>query len=1082
VANQGTFNPASNDILAQGTGHFVEDSLDSIQATMDKVIDYIPGARAASQIFRAVFDPDVRESLTKSGQELAEQESAALQASIERARGEIVELVRTVDNSKIFSRAKYKNMSNKDIDDAINFRAQSIKRALERKSDVEFNSVMDQLVKFDPDIEQIRPELLKVREFLKKMLDEIRSEGIDVRSLNDALAYLPINQAAAPIQGVKSMLMRATEGNRTLDTNSPHFEARSYFLKGWPGGQAFVDRLSLDNRISGFTHRKQILDNNLTREQLNELGDIVIAEYSDEIIPPKIAKDPVKVKKFLESPDFQQRLKGLVGFIANLHPAYADKQMPVFSRNFVHTIMGYAEDSMRAISNMKIVKKTFSQMADTAETVKSLDNAASQGEKSVPIWDNVLKEMEMHDSPMTRASILQSMPDQVASLAREVKRFKLAGGAPKNEYEIRLEKLITQQSATVSTTKAAVKALRKRLKLYANAKINIGINDKTITALLANARSSHKDFDRMIELVKGIERRAEKRLAAVVPATALEEPGIAKSILNIQETHDDLRKEMFNNMFVQRSFADDLRRIYAKNDNSQIGASLLNLLRVATQFQKAHQTAPFPAFHNRNLLSGQMLNYMTGLYGGGPLRGMAGLFRGIRNAVSLLQGKTIEGAASWPMFKGMGLTDEQASKEIANLAFKYYLIGERMGVGATDMADDMSSAASQLAGTSTFKFNEIEKPADATIWSFLSPWMQKGLGSDQDHFLGAYLRGMKWWGNTVEGLNRIAPFIELVRNGYNPRAAADMVKKAQVDYTRLTRIERKYFKMLVPYYGFHRGIMPFVATELLTKPGGGLSTLIKTISRSRDESETAPDYIQETTAVPLPFLDTSDGTKSYITGFGLAHEDPASFFGLAGGDISGGLREGLSRLNPLIRAPIEYAMGSSTWQGGGPGGGRLLEDMDPLVGRLASNIYDDVTGENTVKAKPLFGSRGVEFAIANSPAGRYLGTARTLTDKRKWDGPANIPVNLLSNLLTGINVSQVSPATQDSVAKDRATQAMKDMGGRYMTTPYFPEEVVAEMSPEDQEKAADIKELLGVLAKRARARKKEREAKETAAQ
>ena len=57
-----------------------------------------------------------------------------------------------------------------------------------------------------------------------------------------------------------------------------------------------------------------------------------------------------------------------------------------------------------------------------------------------------------------------------------------------------------------------------------------------------------------------------------------------------------------------------------------------------------------------------------------------------------------------------------------------------------------------------------------------------------------------------------------------------------------------------------------------------------------------------------------DGSEVYLTGLGLMHEDPLSFFTPA--DPSQGLLEIASRMHPIPKAFAELAVGESFFQKG----------------------------------------------------------------------------------------------------------------------------------------------------------------------
>jgi hypothetical protein len=153
--------------------------------------------------------------------------------------------------------------------------------------------------------------------------------------------------------------------------------------------------------------------------------------------------------------------------------------------------------------------------------------------------------------------------------------------------------------------------------------------------------------------------------------------------------------------------------------------------------------------------------------------------------------------------------------------------------------------------------------------------------------------------------------------------------------------------------------------------------------------------------------------------------------------------EAASRMNPLIKGPLEWMSGQTFFQKG-PAGGRPLKDLDPTVGRTIANIKQQLGGEETRFAKPVMGSSALEFVLANSPLSRVLTTARTASDPRKG------ALGKIWNLGTGFKVTDVSPGSQDALLQERADQAMKTLGARDFTLTYLPEDVKAGLSPEQQ--------------------------------
>ena len=209
---------------------------------------------------------------------------------------------------------------------------------------------------------------------------------------------------------------------------------------------------------------------------------------------------------------------------------------------------------------------------------------------------------------------------------------------------------------------------------------------------------------------------------------------------------------------------------------------------------------------------------------------------------------------------------------------------------------------------------------------------------------------------------------------------------------------------------------------------------IRGANRAVDEDSSLPDYVSK--GISFPLGENEDGTKHYLTGLGLMHEGPLN---LLTPDIQRGGLGILSQLNPILKAPLEAATNESFFQSS-PEGGRSLDDLDPLLGRTASNIGNSLG--LTDRKVPYHFPKMLELGVANSPAARYLSTVRQLSDPRKtW---------LQSGLgtMSGLRISTISPAAQDAVLRERASKIMRSLGGRVFERSYIPDDELAAMSPE----------------------------------
>jgi uncharacterized protein YidB (DUF937 family) len=320
----------------------------------------------------------------------------------------------------------------------------------------------------------------------------------------------------------------------------------------------------------------------------------------------------------------------------------------------------------------------------------------------------------------------------------------------------------------------------------------------------------------------------------------------------------------------------------------------------------------------------------------------------------------------------------------------------------------------------------------------------------------------------AEAQPRLTSWLKLTSEGYDPAVAADIARTSQFRYSpsAFTKTEKKVLKRLIPFYPFQKQSLAATAKELVERPGGPLGQLVKTQGQmSGSGGQFVPDYIRQSLSLPIPegtplIGPEPGGDPRFMTGFGLMHEDP---FGYLGGGVSGAALDLVSRTNPLLKGLVETATNRSTFQRG-PGGPRELSEQDPLIGRLASNLYDTATGSRT--REPPRMPQLLESIVSNSPASAWLSMSRTLFDPRKsWTAKA-------LNTLTGARVTDVPERTSEGITGSLLTQMMKEAGGRSFENVYFSKQQKAAMSPDQLAAAERLEHFKNMLAKKQRARAK----------
>lgn len=504
--------------------------------------------------------------------------------------------------------------------------------------------------------------------------------------------------------------------------------------------------------------------------------------------------------------------------------------------------------------------------------------------------------------------------------------------------------------------------------------------------------------------------------------------------------------KQLGSMPVAGEVSDAITSMVAKSTSPQWGNLATFYWDKVSKVLKENLTLPFPGFYVRNFFSGQMMNAMSN-HLQSP-QDVGDYVTAFREAIDAMKNPD----------------------KYADLLREMHVYGVyQYGQNAADIPDYVKMQAGTALPSIKDAVTDSLKAKGPTMLESMAGKYSPAAGANVGKAINPLRRGHESvleFGRRASALgewyNRVPMYTYLRKRGYAPEVAAQIVKDIHVDYGDLTGFEKDIGRRAALFYTFTRKQMEQTALRLMEQPGGipGLSVAgtVKAVNKMRNPGELLPDYIAETTSIPVG--SDEEGNRNFITGFGLAPEDPLSFFGKG---VRGAGMELLSRAHPLIKAPLEHFTGEMFFQAG-PGGGRDIKDADPLLGRTLANVMGR---EQAVKIPEL-----AEVAIANSPASRLLSTTRQLTDPRK---------DMASTLLTlgtGMRVATVSPAASEGLLREAAAEQLRSAGGRQFVRTYLPDYAKAGMSPQD---LADAQELVGTmneLARRTKARKEIKKAKE----
>jgi len=322
-------------------------------------------------------------------------------------------------------------------------------------------------------------------------------------------------------------------------------------------------------------------------------------------------------------------------------------------------------------------------------------------------------------------------------------------------------------------------------------------------------------------------------------------------------------------------------------------------------------------------------------------------------------------------------------------------------------------------------------------------------------------------GKRVEDTLRLQTFLNQVRKGIDPGVAGDVTRMVNVDYSpqAFSAIERDFLKRAVPFYSYQKGILPSIAKNMIDRPGGVQSQLIRAVNRASEPSEDnfTPPYLRQSSAIPLPpeWGNGNPQLQRYLTSIDLPWESTLNLLtpgtgGTTAAAITNTIQETgsnlLGQLNPLLKAPLEYVTNRQLYSG------RDLSDAYSVLERDLGQLGRPL--EQIVSNFVPFGSRA-------------LGLYRTATDDRLSVGDKSAKAAF--NLLAGAKIRDVDmERTKQLAARDVLNQILETTPGvRTYENITVPEDVVAAMPKEQRDLYLLYKIIQSEAAKRARDKKRQ---------
>lgn len=469
-----------------------------------------------------------------------------------------------------------------------------------------------------------------------------------------------------------------------------------------------------------------------------------------------------------------------------------------------------------------------------------------------------------------------------------------------------------------------------------------------------------------------------------------------------------------------------------------------------TNLFKGGITAPFPAFHGRNLMSGLFNMWRDGVPMGDVVRVGADMLR-------LQRGGSLSAEAAARLYPG--LTPEAASRELVKelMASKVSFTRNtqvadtvggpavKWGVLAKDMPDVGGAVRPLADDAADFGRTYLGLPGGGTNWD---PRGIAGIGErTADTF--APVAGGRKLGNAIEDWLRGTHFLSKRLAGETPDAAKLAVMKYQLDYSAMTEFERQVMKRFFPFYAFSRRNLPPLLEDLATRPAK-LAATTRVVTGSRTEGEFVPPWVAEGSSVRLP--GAPDGKARFISSFGLPIEDEGvkTLGALAQGDVRRVFQQLFGMGQPLAKLPAELATGTQMYSG------RPLSSLSPFefttLGGLVPDDYARVASQT----------------LSNTPLSRVASTVNRFTDSRE-----NLGTDLLS-LGIGSRITDVDPlkAKEQAAMQLLREQLRGEPGVRTSENLYIRPEDIGKVRPEDLTLYGLLRDLQSRGAARAREAKR----------
>ena len=204
-------------------------------------------------------------------------------------------------------------------------------------------------------------------------------------------------------------------------------------------------------------------------------------------------------------------------------------------------------------------------------------------------------------------------------------------------------------------------------------------------------------------------------------------------------------------------------------------------------------------------------------------------------------------------------------------------------------------------------------------------------------------------GNVIENNARLANYIDQIDKGKSIDEAIENTNKFLFDYTDLTDWERKWGRRIIPFYTWSRKNIPLQIEQLIKQPGK-FAVPFKTKAAIEGEEpidfDNLPPWMQDDFGIKVPeFISNRLGDQGtpHIWNPYMPFQDMS----ILSSPFRKGVEkfgEGIERLSPVVKMPIEIAFNESFFNGK-----PITEDEGLTSLQTAEDYFKYFTGQIRIK-------------------------------------------------------------------------------------------------------------------------------------